>query len=608
MPTPPAVHPEEALLPMLQKHGREPGSLLQILIEVQHAFHCVPAEAVDFLSEKLGVSRVRVRGLISFYSFLSEAYEGEYVIHFSDNITDQMLANRALATRLCEKLRVKIGETRADGRVSVHFTSCTGMCDQGPAALINYLPVTRLTPDRIDQIASLVETKVPFADWPRELFKVETQIRRSDVVFRRPIEPGDGIRASLERGGEILEEWAEDLAPSDAIRHHLERGGAEGFKTSIKWESVRNAKSGGRYVLCNADEGEPGTFKDRVLLTGYADTVFEGMTVCGHVVGSKKGILYLRQEYWYMKDHLEGVLKRRREAGLLGKRILGTGLEFDIEIHWGAGAYICGMESAMIKSIEGRRGIPRRRWPLPVHQGYMKKPTVVNNVETFAAAALISAKGGAWFAYNGTPQSSGTKLFCVSGDCERPGIYEYPWGITVREVLRDCGALDAQGVQMGGASGTMIHPSEFDRNICFEDLTGTGTVMVFGPKRDLFDAVKNFSAFFQHESCGLCTPCRVGTTLLANYVKKFDRGWGSPVDVAEIKHIADVMKTMAHCGLGQTASNHIIDSIQKFEHLWTNRMKTTEFIPAFDLDGALEEARMLTDRTDPDAHLVHEEA
>ena len=624
MPTDSTIHPEEILLPMFQKHGREASSLLQILIDVQHTFHCVPAEIVDNLSETLSVSRVRIRGLISFYSFLSDTYQGEYVIHFSDNITDQMLANRALASRLCEKLRVKLGETRADGRVSIHFTSCTGMCDQGPAALINYFPATRLTPERIDQIASLVETRVPFADWSKDLFQVETQIRRSDVVFRRPIEPGDGIRASLERGGEILDEWAEDLAPSDAIRHHLERGGAEtlkeiyrselrgrggaGFKTAIKWESVRNGKSGGRYVLCNADEGEPGTFKDRVLLANYADSVFEGMTVCGHVVGSKKGILYLRQEYWYLKDHLEGVLNRRREAGLLGKRILGTGLEFDIEIHWGAGAYICGMESAMIKSIEGRRGIPRRRWPLPVHQGYMKKPTIVNNVETFAAAALISAKGGAWFAYNGTSQSSGTKLFCVSGDCERPGIYEYPWGVTVREVLRDCGALDAQGIQMGGASGTMIHPSEFDRNICFEDLTGTGTVMVFGPKRDLFEAVKNFASFFQHESCGLCTPCRVGTTLLANYVKKFDREWGSPVDIAEIKHIAEVMKTMAHCGLGQTASNHIIDSIQKFEHLWTDRMKTTEFIPAFDLDGALEEARMLTDRTDPDAHLVHEEA
>lgn len=262
----------------------------------------------------------------------------------------------------------------------------------------------------------------------------------------------------------------------------------------------------------------------------------------------------------------------------------------------------------MIKSIEGRRGIPRRRWPLPVHQGYLKRPTVVNNVETFALASIISARGGAWFAYNGTAQSTGTKLFCVSGDCERPGIYEYPWGVSVREVLRDSGALQAQAVQVGGPSGTLIGPDEYDRAVCFEDLTSVGTMMVFGPQRDIFDAVKNFAGFFQHESCGLCTPCRVGTTLLVNYVKKFDRGWGSPIDLEEMRGIARLMRTMSHCGLGQTANLHIEDSIRKFPAIWKDRMLTTEFVPAFDLDGALEEARALTGRSDPQAHLAHAEA
>ena len=606
------------------QHRKNPHDLLQILIQIQHAYHYVPKEAAKQLADEMEVPLVRVQGLLSFYSFLSAEPQGDYVIHFSDNITDQMLGNRELAARLCELLGVKLGETRKDGRVSVHFTSCTGMCDQGPAALVNYLPVTRLDRERIDRIADLVNAQIPLQDWPPEFFIVKSQIRRSDVVFRKPVEPGEGIRASLERGGAFLPEWAEDMAPSDARKHHLERGGAEtlkeiyrsdlrgrggaGFKAGIKWESVRDGKIGGRYVLCNADEGEPGTFKDRVLLTDYADMVFEGMTICGHVVGSKKGILYLRQEYWYMKEHLEKVLNRRRETGLLGSGILGTALDFDIEMHFGAGAYICGMETAMIKSIEGRRGIPRRRWPLPVHQGYLKRPTVVNNVETFAAATIISAKGGAWFAHNGTDQSTGTKLFCVSGDCERPGIYEYPWGVSVNEVLRDCGALNAQGVQVGGPSGTMINAREFDRSACFEDLVGTGTLMIFGPQRDMFEAVKNFSLFFQHESCGLCAPCRVGTTLLANYVSKFERGCGSPVDLEEMRHISGLMKTMAHCGLGQMANIHITESIEKFPAIWENRMKTTEFIPAFDLDGALEEARSLTGRTDPEAHFARVEA
>lgn len=600
------------------EHRKDPHALLQILIQIQHSYHHVPKEAAKRLAEEMGVPLVRVQGLLSFYSFLSAEPLGDYVIHFSDNITDQMSGNRKLAASLCERLGVKLGETRKDGRASVHFTSCTGMCDQGPAALVNYLPVTRLNQERMDRIADLILAQVPLPDWPREFFTVESQIRRSDVVFRKPIKPGEGIRASLERGGPFLPEWAEDMAPNDARMHHLERGGAEtlkeiyrselrgrggaGFKTGIKWQSVRDSRAGDRYVLCNADEGEPGTFKDRVLLSDYADMVFEGMTICGHVVGSSKGILYLRQEYWYLKDHLENVLNLRRDAGLLGTGILGTALDFDIELHFGAGAYICGMETAMIKSIEGRRGIPRRRWPLPVHQGYLRCPTVVNNVETFAAAAVISAKGGAWFAHNGTNQSAGTKLFCVSGDCDRPGIYEYPWGVSVHEILRDCGALDAQGVQVGGPSGTLINTQEFDRSACFEDLVGTGTLMIFGPHRDLFDAVKNFALFFQHESCGLCAPCRVGTTLLANYVRKFERGFGSPVDLEEMRQISKLMKTMPHCGLGQTASHPITDSMEKFPAIWETRMRTTEFIPAFDLDGALEEARSLTGRTDPEAH------
>ncbi len=603
----------------LERYGGNAQAALQILMSVQQALHHVPDEAVDYLAPHLGLPPVRLRGLISFYSFLSATPQGEYVVHMSDNITDQMRDSRKLGASLCERLGVRPGETRGDGRVSVHRTSCIGMSDQGPAALVNYRPVTRLDPGRIDRIADLINTCAPLEDWPSEFFRVDSNVRRSDVLFRKPPEPGAGLRASLDRGGKNLEAWEEDLAPTDARKHQRDRGGAEtlkeiyrselrgrggaGFKASIKWQSVREAAQDDRYVVCNADEGEPGAFKDRVLLSDYADMVFEGMTVCAHVVGARKGIIYVRQEYWYLHDHLQTTLERRRAQGLLGENILGSALDFDIEVHFGAGAYICGMETAMIKSIEGRRGIPRRRWPLPVHQGYLKGPTVVNNVETFACAAAISARGGAWFAGLGTAQSTGTKLFCLSGDCERPGLYEYPMGVTAREILRDCGALDAQGIQVGGPSGTLINRGDFDRTACFEDLPGVGAMIVFGPQRDLFDAITNFALFFQHESCGLCTPCRVGTTLLANYVKKFERGVGSPVDLEEVKHISSLMRNMAHCGLGQSASNHLMDSLQKFPRIWESRMKTTEFAPAFDLDWALEEARSLTGRTDPDAHL-----
>lgn len=615
-----ATHPQEVVQQILQTYGRDPGELLQILVEVQHAFHCVPEEAVSLIADHLQVTRAHVRGLVGFYSFLHDTYQGDYVICLSDNITDRMQGNQALAGYLCSRLGVKLGKVRADGRVSVNFTSCTGMCDQGPAALVNGLPITRLSRERIDRIVELIAARAEVSTWPAEFFLVEDNFRRSDVLFRRSFEPGAAIKAAMQRGGDEalkdiqLEEavdpasgtsWKRgaDETLKELYRSDLRGRGGAGFKAAIKWETCRDTPGPERYVVCNADEGEPGTFKDRVLLSSYADMVFEGMTVCGYVVGSRVGILYIRQEYWYMKPHLEAVLARRREAGLLGRNILGTGFEFDIDIHWGAGAYICGMESAMIESIEGRRGKPRKRWPLPVIAGYRRCPTVVNNVETFAAAAMITIKGGAWFAAHGTMHSTGTKLFSVSGDCERPGIYEYPFGVSVREVLRDCGGGDAQAVQVSGPSGTTITRPEFDRLLAYEDLATVGTMMVFGRDRDMFETVQNFTHFFQHESCGLCTPCRVGTSLLANLVDKVAAGKGSPMDLEEVQRISQIMKTMAHCGLGQTASNHLLDSLVKFRPIWDSRMMTTEFEPAFDLDGALEEARQLTGREDAAAYL-----
>ena len=610
---------DDVISGILQSHERKPGELLQILIQVQHAFHYVPEEAVGQVAEHLHVTRAHVRGLLGFYSFLSDAFLGEYVIYVSDNITDRMLGNAGFAKYLCSTLGVSMGRVRADGRASVHFTSCTGMCDQGPALLVNGMPVTRVTRERVDQVVALITAQTPVPAWPKEFFTVEDNFRRSDVMFRRTFEPGEALKTAMLRGGdETLKhlQFEEALDPSSGIswkrgadetlkelyRSDLRGRGGAGFKTAIKWETCRDISASERYVVCNADEGEPGTFKDRVLLSSYTDMVFEGMTVCGYVVGSSQGMLYIRQEYWYLKPHLEAVLARRREAGLLGHNILGTGFSFDIDIHWGAGAYICGMESALIESIEGRRGKPRKRWPLPVVSGVERQPTVVNNVETFAAAAMVALKGGAWFAGHGTMHSTGTKLFCVSGDCARPGIYEYPYGITVREILRDCGALDAGAAQISGPSGTTITRPEFDRILAYEDLSTVGTVMVFGPDRDMFEMVRNFTHFFQHESCGLCTPCRVGTSLLATIVDKVAAGKGSPLDLDEVQMISQLMKTTAHCGLGQTAPNHLIDSIVKFRGDWDKRMMVTDFIPAFDLQDSLDEARQLAGRDVADSH------
>ena len=359
------------------------------------------------------------------------------------------------------------------------------------------------------------------------------------------------------------------------------------------------------YVVCNADEGEPGTFKDRVLLNSHADLVFEGMTVCARVIGAKQGLVYLRGEYKNLLEKLKSVLARRREANLLGNSILGEqGFDFDIEIHLGAGAYICGEESALIESLEGKPGKPRNRPPFPDRCGYRNQPTVVDNVETFACAARIAERGSATFAALGTPQSTGSKLISVSGDCQRPGIYEVPFGVTVQQLLIDCGAEDAHAVQVSGPSGTCISYREFDRRIAFEDLPTAGAFMVFSPERDMFEVARNFSHFFAHESCGFCTPCRVGTTLVRNIMDKIANRHGSPYDINELFKLHRLMQGASHCGLGNTACNPVFDTLNKFRPAYEHRLLSLEYEPAFDLDAALSEARQMTGRDDAGAHFA----
>jgi [NiFe] hydrogenase diaphorase moiety large subunit len=279
------------------------------------------------------------------------------------------------------------------------------------------------------------------------------------------------------------------------------------------------------------------------------------------------------------------------------------GADFDIEIHVGAGAYVCGEESALIESLEGKRGTPRNRPPFPVTCGYRNQPTVVNNVETFASASLIALHGGSWFAAIGTPQSAGTKLLSVSGDCARPGIYEYPFGVSVAQVLADCGANDAQAVQVGGPSGTCVAASEFNRSICFEEIPTAGAFMVFGGQRDMFDMARNFTRFFAHESCGFCTPCRVGTSLLNDLMDKLAHGQGSPYDFAEIEKLNHRLRSLSHCGLGHSACNPVLDTIAKFRPAYERRLVHTQYVPAFDLDRALAAARQMTGREDAGAHI-----
>jgi [NiFe] hydrogenase diaphorase moiety large subunit len=585
---------------VLARHGARSEALLQILREVQETTVWLPPAVLRRVATGVGLTPAIVEGVAGFYRFLHLAPVGRCHLLWSDNITDRMLGSRALARELCRRLRVQPGQVSADGRVSVGFTSCTGLADQGPALLVNQHQVcTRMDHQRVVELADLVLADVPVAQWPLSWQQVDNPVRRSDALLGAPAPQGDALRVALARGADAV------LAELHASK--LRGRGGAGFATGTKWSLCRRAPvpaGGSRVVVCNADEGEPGTFKDRLLLTRHADAVFEGMTLAAHLLEARIGFVYLRGEYRYLLEALQATLAHRRALGLLGRGILGvTGFDFDIQIHLGAGAYVCGEESSLIESLEGKRGTPRIRPPFPVEQGYLGQPTVVNNVETYCAAVQVALRGGDWWAAIGTPASSGTKLHSISGDCERPGVYEYPFGVTIEQMLRDCGARRPQAVQVGGPSGLCLAAHEFGRRIAFEDVPTAGALMVFDPHRDMFEVAHAFAHFFAHESCGFCTPCRVGTELVARRMDKLAAGHGSVFDEAELRELESLLHGATHCGLGASATNPLRDTLLRFRPAYERRLQSPHFTPAFDLDAELAPARRVTGRNDALAHL-----
>lgn len=568
---------------ILDAHRGNSTRLVQILLEVQReSGNWLPARALTEVARGLGLPRAKVEGVAGFYAFLHLAPAGRFRVLVSDNITDHFAGSRELSGELCRRLGVQRGHVRSDGRVSVDFTSCTGLCDQAPAILVNGLAVPRVVGDRLEAVVRLIESNTPVEAWPESLRHVDEGVRQEGPVLRATVEPGAALRTILHRSpAEVLQVLTESKLRG--------RGGA-GFPVATKWNTCREAP-GDSVVVCNADEGEPGTFKDRVLLARRADLVLEGMTIAARFTGATAGFIYLRGEYAFLAPHLRDVIARRRAAKLLGTSIASErGFDFDVEVHLGAGAYVCGEETALLESLEGKRGVPRHRPPFPVTHGYLGRPTIVNNVETYADAAVVFAGGlDAWRAL-GTEQSSGSKLLSVAGDVDRPGIYEVPWGTTLRDVLSLAGARSPKAVQVSGPSGELVGPKEFDRRLAFEDLPCAGAIAVFSEARDLLDVVVNYARFFAHESCGFCTPCRVGTHVAVRSLDKLRLGRGSQTELQELATLTRLLRDTSHCGLGSTAPNAWRHYLDKFGLDATRRLSAT-FQPAFDVDASLQGAR-----------------
>ncbi len=589
---------------IIGKYNNDKTRLMDILIDIQAENGFIPSETIDEVAGLLCISKVDVEQTLSFYHFFTDKPRGEYQVYLNNSAVANMMGRAEIAKTFEEEVGNRFDAANQNGKIGLYSTACIGMNDQEPSAIINGKVFTQLTADKVKAIVAdmkagkaIEEMNNEYGDGQNasELVKsmVLNNIRKRGKVLFSEYNPAEGLKKALAM---TPEEVIEEVKKS-TIRG---RGGA-GFPTGLKWDFCRRSEGEAHYVLCNADEGEPGTFKERVLLTEYPQLIFEGMTIAGYAIGANEGILYLRSEYVYLKEYLEHILQKLRDENLLGNNIAGKdGFNYDIRIQFGAGAYVCGEESALIESAEGKRGEPRNRPPFPVQKGYLDQPTVINNVETLCSVVKIIQKGGDWFTMMGSKESAGTKLLSISGDCKYPGVYEIEWGTRVRDVLELAGADDdIQAVQIGGPSGACVSSKDFKRNISFEDLPTGGSLIIIGKERNLLkDIVVNFTDFFIEESCGSCVPCRALTVIMKNKLDKILAGKGVQSDLADLENWGAKMKIANRCGLGQTAANPILTTLKNFREKYEELLiKDREFETGFDLEAAVAESCEVVGRT-----------
>lgn len=571
--------------------------LLHILKSVQDTYRYIPSESYKWIADELKLTPIDVEGVAHFYHFFSTSPRGKITIYCNTSATAEMMGGPAVIKEFTKQLGLSLGETTRDGWFGLYPTSCIGMSDQEPALIINDVVFTRMTPQRVKHLLRQLKKSKKRKNIQSLIHKwgdgnnshplVQSEVmnhiqRPGPVFFNSTVAPGTTMAVALKkRPEEIIEE---------INKSNLRGRGGAGFPTGKKWGFCRATPAPHRYVICNADEGEPGTFKDRVLLTEKPELIFEGMVLAGYAIGATHGILYLRAEYIYLKKFLQYQIDKMRSHQLLGENILGSGFNFDIEIKMGAGAYICGEESALIESAEGKRGEPRNRPPFPVVSGYKGAPTIVNNPETYGCAMKIIQNGAEWFRKMGTSVSSGVKLFSISGDCERPGVYELEWGKSMREVLELCGAKDVLAIQVGGPSGVCISKNQIDRKLCYSDLSTGGAITIFNTSRNLLSILHNHMDFFVKESCGFCVPCRAGNSLILKCLEKIMSGNGSFKDLEELRHVSHIVRSASRCGLGQSSPNPILTSLENFDEIFKSYIHTKEdFTSSFDLDFATRE-------------------
>jgi NADH-quinone oxidoreductase subunit F len=565
-----------------RSHESRRTMLLPALHALQGRVGWISEGGLNYVCERLDVPPAEAYGVATFYAMFSVEERPKTVVHVCDDLACRVTGG----TALLERCRADLGDV-----ASVVASPCLGICDKAPVALLQRatdegsrdVPLwgTRAEPARIRRGAEggpIGDGPSLTAD-PEDVVRIDNGddlplLRRASVGVRDLV----GYRA---HGGYEALARAIELGPDATIQavadaKLLGRGGAA-FPTGVKWRAVADQPTGPKYVICNADESEPGTFKDRVVMENDPFAVIEALTIAGYATGAERGFLYVRGEYPTAALILEIAMREARDAGVLGADVMGSGRTFDIDLRRGAGAYICGEETALFNSIEGKRGEPRNKPPFPVTHGLFGRPTAINNVETLINVLQVLSLGPEAYTALGTEGSTGTRLFCLSGHVERPGVYEHEHGITLGAAIEAAGGVRAGGelkaVLLGGAAGGFVGPDRLDARLTFEDAReggytlGSGVIMVFDEDTDLVDLCLRIARFFRDESCGQCVPCRVGTVRQEEALHRLVQGrtFGSPADeLALLTDVAAVMRDASICGLGQTAANAVLSAITTF--------------------------------------------
>lgn len=563
----------EALLE-LAPQGRT--ALLPALHVVQNKYGYIPEAAAAEISQRLGVPLADIHGVIEFYAMFYSQPTARKIVRVCTDPACALAGSDALLASACRTLGVELDQSTADQGYLVERAPCLGLCEHAPALSMGDHAFGRVTPDQLD---TLFATAGDQAAGTGSILGGDLRLLTANCGKNRPAT----LEEYLAGGGYVGLRRALGITPSAVIQEVTASGlvgrGGAAFPTGLKLQGAADATGQPKYAVCNADESEPGTFKDRVLLEEDPQRVLEGLLIAAYAAGAEKAYIYIRGEYSYAFQVVSQAVQDATQAGYIGENILGSGFTCQVELRLGAGAYICGEETALFESIEGRRGFPRLKPPFPTTHGLFGQPTVINNVETLCNLPYILEHGADAYRTIGTAKSPGPKLFCLSGDVARPGLYEVPFGVTLRHLLYDLagGLLPGRSLQtilFGGAAGAFATPDQLDVPLTFEDLRqaglplGSGVVMVFDDRRDLRDVLKRLGRFFAHESCGKCYPCQIGTQRQYEILARIASGGALPGDTLRLQDVGWTMMDASICGLGQTAAAATLSAMRLWPELF----------------------------------------